>query len=117
MGEKKAGLVLAYCLPTTKGQSWFRTDRNELVLTKLLCLDASKSIPRLMKCHEMGGLQEWKLRDNDGKADSTAIYNMAAGMCLTVDTPKVGGRVQLGVCSSSSSSTSSWTLIQLQNDD
>ena len=70
-------------------------------------------MPRLMKCHEMGGLQEWKLRDNDN-ADSTAIYNMAAGMCLTVETPKVGGRVELNVCSNESNI---WTLIQLQNDN
>ena len=71
-------------------------------------------MPRLMKCHEMGGLQEWKLRDNNDNADSTAIYNMAAGMCLTVETPKVGGRVELNVCSNESNI---WTLIQLQNDD
>ena len=65
-----------------------------------------------MKCHEMGGLREWKLRDNF--TDSTAIYNMAAGMCLAVETPKAGGRVHMDVCSNDSNI---WTLIQLQNDD
>jgi hypothetical protein len=43
-------------------QVWFETDRNELVLATLLCLDASETFPKLGKCHEMGGDQEWKHR-------------------------------------------------------
>ena len=80
IGEKKAGLKLAYCLKNTKGQSWYSTVKFELILSKLLCLDASKKIPRLMKCHELGGTQEWKMRED--KNNITAIYNMAAGLCL-----------------------------------
>jgi hypothetical protein len=41
-------------------QIWFETDRSELVLAMLLCLDASETFPKLGKCHEMGGDQEWK---------------------------------------------------------
>jgi hypothetical protein len=31
-----------------------------LVLAQLLCLDATGDTPRLSKCHEMAGLQEWQ---------------------------------------------------------
>jgi polypeptide N-acetylgalactosaminyltransferase len=45
-------------------QIWFETDRSEFVLAALLCLDASETFPKLGKCHEMGGDQEWKHRGN-----------------------------------------------------
>ena len=44
--------------------------------------------PKLKKCHELGGDQEWNHRlSNDDTLSSsaktiTAIYNMAAGLCL-----------------------------------
>nr|CAD7260065.1 unnamed protein product [Timema shepardi] len=41
-------------------QMWFETDKSELVLAQLLCLDANDQFPRLSKCHEMGGSQEWR---------------------------------------------------------
>lgn len=39
---------------------WYETDRNEFVLAQLLCLEADQPSPRIVKCHEMGGNQEWK---------------------------------------------------------
>lgn len=39
---------------------WYETDKHELVLAQLLCLQANKPSPFLHKCHEMGGDQEWK---------------------------------------------------------
>lgn len=74
---KGAAVVLAPCLRTKKQvsviyiiqyfnhcvyyfQVWYETDRNELVLAQLLCLDAGQPNVRLSKCHEMGGTQEWK---------------------------------------------------------
>ena len=36
---------------------FYETDKQELVLAKLLCMDAGKDRPRLMKCHELGGSQ------------------------------------------------------------
>lgn len=41
-------------------QIWYETDKHELVLGQMLCLEGSVKIPRLGKCHEMGGNQEWK---------------------------------------------------------
>lgn len=50
-------------LTVTNLQVWWETERHELVLAQLLCLDASTAGdggPRLAKCHEMGGSQEWQ---------------------------------------------------------
>lgn len=41
---------------------WYETDKSELVLSQLLCLEAADNFPRLYKCHEMGDNQEWKQR-------------------------------------------------------
>ena len=39
---------------------WYETDRNELVLAQMLCLEGNGRTPKLGKCHEMGGNQEWR---------------------------------------------------------
>lgn len=106
--KKKSKLSLAYCMGKTKLQTWYLTDKNELVLSRLLCLDAAKNRARLMKCHELGGSQEWKIkeRSDDGKA---AIYNVAAGLCLISTTNEDDDKhwrqhinITLGVCSDDS---------------
>lgn len=83
---KGSSLVAARCSRGTKRQMWHESDRNELVLAELLCLESpegslSSQKPHLAKCHEMGGLQDWK---HTGEID-TPIYNTAAGLCLGVD--------------------------------
>lgn len=108
IGEKKAGLILAHCLSGTKGQTWYKTDKSELILSKLLCLDATKRQPRLMKCHELGGGQEWKMRENE---DRTALYNMAAGLCLVPQTEKTGGQLVMDVCTQEESHK--WVMIDV----
>ena len=97
---KKSALVLGPCL-RNKEYVWYETDKHELILAKLLCLDAEgkERKPRLMKCQELRGHQEWKFRSGTGQ---TAIYNMAAGLCLgLVDgAPKsAGAKVVMDVCS------------------
>merc|ERR1712080_44368 len=99
VSEKKSGLTLGYCMSKTKTQTWYKTDKSELVLSKLLCLDATKKQPRIMKCHELGGTQEWKMREDGEK---TAIFNMAAGLCLAPETEKIGRTVEMQVCSDNS---------------
>nr|XP_040575982.1 polypeptide N-acetylgalactosaminyltransferase 35A-like [Lepeophtheirus salmonis] len=94
---KKSYLELQHCNKDST-QIWYLTNRTELVLDKLLCLDAESKNrrPRLMKCHELGDGQEWKFQEN---VRLSAIYNMAAGLCLSVDEPrKVGAHVILDVC-------------------
>lgn len=39
---------------------WYETDKNELVLGQMLCLEGNEKRPKLGKCHEMGGNQEWR---------------------------------------------------------
>jgi hypothetical protein len=56
--DKKSGFVLAACNLKSRLQVFYETDKQELVLAKLLCLDAGKDRPRLMKCHELGGRLE-----------------------------------------------------------
>lgn len=41
-------------------QRWSETDKHELILAELLCLEANDSKLRLAKCHEMQGAQEWR---------------------------------------------------------
>lgn len=66
-GEKVKGfwrrgsrVKLSPCL-RTENQMWYETDRSELVVGQLLCLEAqSGKYPVINKCHESGGDQEWK---------------------------------------------------------
>ena len=62
---KGSTFVLAKC-SRTKRQMWSETSKGELVLAEILCLQSPESSaqkPHLSKCHEMGGLQEWKHHD------------------------------------------------------
>ena len=110
--SKKSELVLAPCL-RGKEYTWYETAKKELVLGQLLCLDASGKDrrPRLMKCHELRGGQEWKFRDDQ---TLTAIYNMAAGLCLTVDGRRAGSKVEMDVCSMDDSHM--WELLSNEDD-
>lgn len=45
---------------------WFETERKELVLGQMFCLEASDKKPKLGKCHEMGGDQEWHHKGDVG---------------------------------------------------
>ena len=117
---KKSGkLSLAYCMAgKSKVQTWYVTDKHELILSRLLCLDGAKNRPRLMKCHQLGGSQEWKIkeRSDDGKA---AIYNVAAGLCLISTTNNDGDHynyrnITLGVCSDDSYLWSLMNKISIQ---
>nr|CAD7424833.1 unnamed protein product [Timema monikensis] len=89
-------------------QMWFETDKSELVLAQLLCLDANDQFPRLSKCHEMGGSQEWR---HQGEVSSlglyscitqlikrTPLYNMAAGTCMGVSNVAKDAYVTMDLC-------------------
>ncbi|XP_046446155.1 polypeptide N-acetylgalactosaminyltransferase 11-like isoform X2 [Daphnia pulex] len=80
--SKGSTLLLSVC-SRTKKQLWSVTDKGEMVLAQMLCMESpesSKQKPRLSKCHEMGGLQEWKHHDDI----DTPVYNIAAGLCLGI---------------------------------
>ena len=80
--DKGSSLILTKCARTKK-QLWSETDKGELLLAEMLCLESPESSqhkPHLAKCHEMGGLQEWKHTDDV----DTPLYNTAAGLCLGI---------------------------------
>lgn len=64
--KRNSNLKLVGCM-RLKNQVWYETDKHELVLGQMLCLEASggssSSPPVIQKCHEMGGDQEWKHRN------------------------------------------------------
>lgn len=39
---------------------WYETDKKELVLGQMLCMEGVEKTAKLGKCHEMGGNQEWR---------------------------------------------------------
>lgn len=116
--KRGSRLELSPCL-RTENQMWFETDRAELVLGQLLCLEAqSGTVPVLNKCHEMSGDQEWKHRRDVSDVVYTfsnelpmkmwdflfpqkqsPIYNLAAGLCLSVPRAQRGELVGMSICS------------------
>lgn len=102
---KGSSLELANCLRSKK-QSWYQTARSEWVLARLLCLDSSKAVLRLQKCHEMRGGQEWVTRAGRG-GEGVAVYNPASGQCLVVR----AGKVTVGLCGQGNSAV--WKLTPL----
>uniref|UniRef100_A0A1B6JV54 Polypeptide N-acetylgalactosaminyltransferase n=2 Tax=Homalodisca TaxID=139475 RepID=A0A1B6JV54_9HEMI len=91
--NKGSMLVLKSCI-RAKNQVWFETDKNELVLAQLLCMDAGEYRPKLSKCHEMGGSQEWKHRGSN----ASPIYNLAAGTCLAADHLSLNSHIVMDIC-------------------
>ncbi|XP_037562128.1 polypeptide N-acetylgalactosaminyltransferase 11-like isoform X1 [Dermacentor silvarum] len=77
-----------------KRQLWYETALHDLRLAQRLCLDGGDEYPRLAKCHEMGGSQDWRHSSNK----STALYNLAAGLCLGAKKARAGQHVTLEMC-------------------
>ncbi|KAJ8917489.1 hypothetical protein NQ315_005538 [Exocentrus adspersus] len=103
---KGSGLVLRPC-KKSKNQTWYETDKNELVLAQLLCLQAGKTSPILYKCHEMGGDQEWRHKGGQ----KSPIYNLAAGTCLGVNKKAVNATVVMKLCGDPEPSFLNWDII------
>lgn len=104
--SKGSFLHLKPCL-RAKNQLWYKTDKNEIILAQLLCLDTGvgSDKPRLSKCHELGGSQEWKYSDTK----DTAIYNIASGTCLGALSPEVDSYVVMKLCGSTENVK--WNLV------
>ncbi|KAK5646020.1 hypothetical protein RI129_004484 [Pyrocoelia pectoralis] len=103
--SKGSTLFLKPCM-RSKNQIWYETDKGELVLQQLLCLQSGPTFPYLFKCHEMGGNQEWKHKGED----KTPIYNMAAGTCLGVDRIHLGTKLRMQLCTNPS--LNMWDLVR-----
>uniref|UniRef100_A0A1W7RB57 Polypeptide N-acetylgalactosaminyltransferase n=1 Tax=Hadrurus spadix TaxID=141984 RepID=A0A1W7RB57_9SCOR len=103
---KSSLLILQKCLQI-KRQLWYETKKHDLRLAELLCLDAGEKYPRLAKCHEMGGSQEWKLSNKE--TSNVPIYNTAAGLCLGVKSSVAAQHITMEICSSTKAKR--WNLI------
>ncbi|XP_015586678.1 polypeptide N-acetylgalactosaminyltransferase 35A isoform X2 [Cephus cinctus] len=104
---KGSKLILAPCL-RIKSQMWHETDKNELILGQMLCMEANEKRPILGKCHEMGGNQEWRHKGSNG----TPIYNMAAGTCLGVMRANRKSQIIMDLCKKHDSSLINWDLVR-----
>ncbi|XP_014204346.1 polypeptide N-acetylgalactosaminyltransferase 35A-like [Copidosoma floridanum] len=105
--DKGSELALASCTRIKK-QMWYETDKHELVLGQLLCLEGSEKRPRLGKCHEMGGTQEWKYIGSS----NIPIYNLATGTCLGVMSSKKNATVIMDLCNRDDKTLISWDLVR-----
>ncbi|CAG7836284.1 unnamed protein product [Allacma fusca] len=97
---KNSELWLQRCTDSDKKQRWFESEKHELVLAEMLCLNADDDKPRLAKCHELLGNQEWQ----HSLDTNTTVYNLAVGQCLGVkagEKPKIGTKLTMEICSSS----------------
>lgn len=60
--KRGSSIILTPCT-NTSNQIWYETKRDEIVLDKLLCLEADwNNQPFLSKCHEMLGNQQWRYK-------------------------------------------------------
>lgn len=91
----KGSLLILQKCSSLKRQMWYETEKHDIRLAQLLCLDAGERYPRLSKCHEMGGSQDWRHAD----AKRTPIYNTAAGLCLGSESVSAGKYITLTMCS------------------
>ncbi|XP_011503505.1 PREDICTED: polypeptide N-acetylgalactosaminyltransferase 35A isoform X2 [Ceratosolen solmsi marchali] len=104
---KGSKLILAPCM-RIKTQIWYETDKHELVLGQMLCLEGNEKLPKLGKCHEMGGAQEWK---HTGLS-RIPIYNLATGTCLGVSNPKRNMYITMDLCYKNGKATLMWDIIK-----
>lgn len=92
--SKGSPLILKPCNATNAQQRWSLTDKSELVLGELLCLDAGATKPKLSKCHEMGGTQAWNL----ALREQSPVYSQATGTCLGVGNRDVDTVITMEIC-------------------
>lgn len=92
---KKGSTLFLQTCQSGRNQVWYETEKHELILDKLLCLEAAgDSEVRISKCHEMLGDQQWRHTRNK----HSPIYNMATGTCLRADEIKEGAALHLDLC-------------------
>uniref|UniRef100_H2ZBM2 Polypeptide N-acetylgalactosaminyltransferase n=1 Tax=Ciona savignyi TaxID=51511 RepID=H2ZBM2_CIOSA len=83
-GDRKKGspLVAVECTDKTPDLIWSFNNQGEIRFDKRMCLDGSV-LPRVMKCDGGRGLQRWSFLKQ--KQVSGKIYNIAVGLCLSIN--------------------------------
>ncbi|XP_037957316.1 polypeptide N-acetylgalactosaminyltransferase 35A [Teleopsis dalmanni] len=103
---KKGSLITLQECVKTQNQIWYETEKAEIILDKLLCLEAAgDSQVRINKCHEMLGDQQWR----HTRTKYSPIYNMASGTCLRATEANIGAALILDLCSKDGASA--WDII------
>ncbi|XP_039950091.1 polypeptide N-acetylgalactosaminyltransferase 35A [Bactrocera tryoni] len=106
--KKGSPLILQACM-RTRNQIWFETDKAEIVLDKLLCLESyGDAQVHINKCHEMLGDQQWR----HTRTEHSPIYNMAAGTCMRAKSASIGARIGLDLCSKDDASA--WDIVKVE---
>lgn len=111
--HKGSRLILNYCAKTDNipgnhlkqfenvdnnrisNQLWSETQKKDLRLSDMLCLDAVKNLPVLRKCHNAGSFQEWT---HSNGVRGVSIYNSAGGLCLGVERAQAGEPLLVTIC-------------------
>ncbi|XP_030376905.1 polypeptide N-acetylgalactosaminyltransferase 35A [Scaptodrosophila lebanonensis] len=110
--KKGSTLTLQPCR-RTPNQLWYETEKSEIILDKLLCLEAAgDALVIINKCHEMLGDQQWRHTRNA----NSPVYNMAKGTCLRAATPEIGAALSLDLCSKSGGSGGAWDIVPLKQE-
>ncbi|XP_054742504.1 LOW QUALITY PROTEIN: polypeptide N-acetylgalactosaminyltransferase 35A [Anastrepha obliqua] len=106
--KKGSPLILQACMHT-RNQIWYETDKAEIVLDKLLCLESyGDAQVHINKCHEMLGDQQWR----HTRTEHSPIYNMAAGTCMRAKAAQVGAGIILDLCSKDDASA--WDIVKVE---
>ncbi|CAG0918430.1 unnamed protein product [Notodromas monacha] len=109
VAAKGSFLHLVDCLMgKRKGQTWYETNHGELRLENVLCMDAHPlKGARLLKCHQSGSSQEWRI----GTDRETPLYSFASGMCLGVESASSRARAKMVVCGADKS-LAQWDVLE-----
>ncbi|KAH8410005.1 hypothetical protein KR009_004010 [Drosophila setifemur] len=112
--KKGSQLKLQPC-QLTPSQLWYETEKAEIVLDKLLCLEATDDAQvTVNKCHEMLGDQQWRHTRNA----NSPVYSMAKGTCLRAAAPAAGALITLDLCSKSGGAGGgAWDIVQLKKTE
>ncbi|KAL5276313.1 hypothetical protein ACFFRR_001886 [Megaselia abdita] len=107
--KRGSPIVLTTCA-NTSNQIWYETKRDEVVLDKLLCLEADwNNQPLLSKCHEMLGNQQWRYKRDDNQP--ILMYNVASGTCMNAEKAELGSTVVMDICNKKQ--TNHWDFVRV----
>ncbi|KAH8298231.1 hypothetical protein KR018_011435 [Drosophila ironensis] len=99
------------------GQLWYETEKAEIILDKLLCLEAAGDAQvTVNKCHEMLGDQQWR----HTRTANSPFYNMAQGTCLRAAAPAAGALLSLDLCAKAAGGVAingAWDIVPLKKSE
>ncbi|KAH8378087.1 hypothetical protein KR093_009122, partial [Drosophila rubida] len=111
--KKGSTLTLQQCRVRAPNQMWYETEKSEIILDKLLCLEAADdALVIINKCHEMLGDQQWRHTRNK----DSPVYNMAKGTCLRAGAAEVGAKISLDLCSKADNVGGAWDIVLMKQD-